>query len=219
MLCERNIWTNLFFQMLKSDETNPPPPTCGDGNCISPSTGNLYQLGEVCVPDIFNKVIISKHIICASRLLNTEEMSDLQKLSIDSMPVYYVWKVCSGFLATVVQLICILLGNELCHCFWRDGTCRYKSGSFYYNLTITNISSFDLGVFATWYWTWEKSQVPCCILGQSMGIAIIFHLVSRINISNTNTWKITYFPICRGQLLLVLLLLQLSSLSEQFFLT
>jgi len=76
--------------MLKSDETNPPPPTCGDGNCISPSTGNLYQLGEVCVPDIFNKVIISKHIICASRLLNTEEMSDLQKLSIDSMPVYYV---------------------------------------------------------------------------------------------------------------------------------
>ena len=34
------------------------------------------------------------------------------------------------------------------------------------------------GVFATWYWTWDKSNVPCCVLGRSMGYALFYHLVS-----------------------------------------
>ena len=32
------------------------------------------------------------------------------------------------------------------------------------------------GVFAKWYWTFDKSQVPCCSLGVSFCQALTFHM-------------------------------------------
>jgi choline transporter-like protein 2/4/5 len=31
------------------------------------------------------------------------------------------------------------------------------------------------GVFSTWYWTWDKSDVPCCVLAKWFGIAVFYH--------------------------------------------
>ena len=51
--------------------------------------------------------------------------------------------------------------------------------AFYWSMNfVTAFGELVLaGVFATWYWTWDKSTVPCCVLGTSMVYAIFFHLV------------------------------------------
>jgi hypothetical protein len=40
----------------KPSEPLPPPPSCGDNNCINPHTNKTYWLEDICDPEIFNKV-------------------------------------------------------------------------------------------------------------------------------------------------------------------
>ena len=39
----------------ESNGENAGKPNCGDGICISPTTGNSYYFGEKCHPEQFNK--------------------------------------------------------------------------------------------------------------------------------------------------------------------
>ena len=38
------------------DQPLPPPPSCGDGNCLNPKTNNSYWLEDECLPEVFEVV-------------------------------------------------------------------------------------------------------------------------------------------------------------------
>ena len=44
------------FRVGAAGQTLPPPPSCGDGNCLNPETNKSYWLEDSCSPEVFNQV-------------------------------------------------------------------------------------------------------------------------------------------------------------------
>lgn len=103
--------------------------------CLNPTTGSKYHIGDVCVPAIFNRTCPAcPGVTCQfTRYVKAQDASWMQ---------------------------------------W------YNLFGLYWGLFFASaMAEFVLAhAFATWYWTFDKGDVPCCVLFSSITVTVVYHL-------------------------------------------